>query len=58
MADTKAVKTAERKERLAAQLRENLKKRKAQARARQATHGPNLEDGEPSVGLAPGKPVG
>ena len=58
MADTKPSKNAQRRERLAVQLRENLKKRKAQARARLPGRGLEQKDGERPVGLAPGKLVG
>ncbi len=54
---TKADKTAERKERLAAELRANLKKRKAQSRARQGSGETEPPGGEPATGLAPEKTV-
>lgn len=54
----KPVSTTVRRERLAAQLRENLKKRKAQARARRETGEADKPAGEPAAGLAPAKPVG
>ena len=47
MTDPKAAKDAARKERLAAELRANLKKRKAQSRARLSTSA-NAEKSEPS----------
>ena len=58
MGDHKRAKASERKERLAAELRENLRKRKAQARARRSAEDADLQAGEPPAGLAPPKPVG
>jgi len=56
MADSKA-KAAERKERLAAELRANLKKRKAQTRARREAAAEGAA-GEPAPAtLAPAKTV-
>ena len=49
----KAQKQAARGVRLSAALRENLKRRKAQARARQA---PGEEDGARNTGTAPPEP--
>lgn len=58
MQDSNQAKAAGRKERLAAQLRENLKKRKAQGRARRDAPGA-VEASEPMpAGLARSKPVG
>ena len=56
IADGKPAKAAERQERLAAELRANLKKRKAQGRARQAPEAKPAED-QPPAGLAPAKTV-
>jgi hypothetical protein len=56
MADRKDARAAERRERLAAELRANLKKRKAQGRARQATEAQPADD-QPPAGLAPAKTV-
>jgi hypothetical protein len=57
MADSKA-KAAERKERLAAELRANLKKRKAQSRARKEAAPEDAAGDRPPAPLAPGKAVG
>jgi hypothetical protein len=57
MADKKDAKAAERRERLAAELRANLKKRKAQGRARQAGEAQPADD-RPRAPLAPAKTVG
>jgi hypothetical protein len=57
MADSKA-RAAERKERLAAELRANLKKRKAQSRARKEAAPEEVAGDQPPAPLAPSKAVG
>jgi hypothetical protein len=58
MSDAKPDKAAGREERLAARLRDNLKKRKAQSRARRDASTSDTADAPGPGGLAPGKPVG
>jgi hypothetical protein len=58
MPTDKPSKAAERKERLAAQLRENLRKRKAQARVKRDADRPDSPAGEAPARLAPTKSVG